>query len=66
MSLIEGLNRQFRKVTKTISISTFRMPILKSCRTRKECQQKIIETVKHEIAHHFGSGERGARKASRN
>jgi len=47
-------------------ITIFRMPILRSCRTRKECQQKIIETVKHEIAHHFGSGEPGARKASQN
>ena len=62
---VQSSRRNVGVVTPDI-ITIFRMPILKSCRNRKECQQKIIETVKHEIAHHFGSDEPGARKASKN
>ena len=43
-------------------ITIFRMPILKSCSNLEECKKRIINTVKHEIAHHFGSDEKGARK----
>ena len=67
--LYEGYVQSSRRNVGVVTpdkITIFRMPILRACRTRKECQQKIIETVKHEIAHHFGSGERGARKAAQN
>ncbi len=46
-------------------ITIFRQPICKYCSSEKEVRQQIISTVKHEIAHHFGSGEDGARKASK-
>ena len=46
-------------------ITIFRVPILNSCSDIAGCRAQIISTVKHEIAHHFGSGEVGARKASR-
>lgn len=43
-------------------ITIFRVPICQSCSTEKECRERIVNTVKHEIAHHFGSDEKGARK----
>jgi predicted Zn-dependent protease with MMP-like domain len=46
-------------------ITIFRMPICQSCSTEEACRQRIKDTVKHEIAHHFGSGEKGARKAGK-
>ena len=46
-------------------ITIFRQPICKYCSSEKEARQQVISTVKHEIAHHFGSGEDGARKASK-
>ena len=47
-------------------ITIFRGPICKYARTEADVKRQIVSTVKHEIAHHFGSDERGARKASRN
>lgn len=46
-------------------ITIFRKAISNHCRDEQEIRQQIISTVKHEIAHHFGSDELGARKASR-
>ncbi len=46
-------------------ITIFRRPILRACRNQLECKKQITSTLKHEIAHHFGSGEEGARKAGR-
>jgi predicted Zn-dependent protease with MMP-like domain len=46
-------------------ITIFRVPIIESCDTTEECRMRIIETVKHEIAHHFGSDEKGARQAAK-
>ncbi|RLC38930.1 hypothetical protein DRH27_01020 [Candidatus Falkowbacteria bacterium] len=46
-------------------ITIFRQPIIKSCSNGEECVKRIINTVKHEIAHHFGSDEKGARKAGK-
>lgn len=46
-------------------ITIFGQPICKYCNNEQEVRQKIISTVKHEIAHHFGSGEDGAKKASK-
>ncbi len=46
-------------------ITIFRQSIRKYCSSEQEIKQKIANTVKHEIAHHFGSGERGAGMAGR-
>jgi len=46
-------------------ITIFRMAILSQSDNAAELKQKIISTVKHEIAHHFGSDEKGAAKAGR-
>jgi len=46
-------------------ITIFRKAILSQSDNRLELEQKIISTVKHEIAHHFGSDEKGAAKAGK-
>ena len=46
-------------------ITIFRQPICKYCSSGQEVRQKVISTVKHEIAHHFGSDEDGAIKAGK-
>ena len=46
-------------------ITIFKKAIAYHCKNEQEIKQQIISTVKHEIAHHFGSDEAGARKASR-
>jgi predicted Zn-dependent protease with MMP-like domain len=46
-------------------ITIFRKAILSQSDSESELKQKIISTVKHEIAHHFGSDEKGASKAGR-
>jgi predicted Zn-dependent protease with MMP-like domain len=45
-------------------ITIFRMPIMRYCQNENEVKAQIKSTVIHEIAHHFGSGEEGASKAS--
>ncbi|MBI4779047.1 metallopeptidase family protein [Candidatus Falkowbacteria bacterium] len=46
-------------------ITIFREAILSQSDNQAELKQKIISTVKHEIAHHFGSDEKGAAKAGK-
>lgn len=46
-------------------ITIFSQAILSQCSDNNELKQKIIATVKHEIAHHFGSDETGAAKAGK-
>lgn len=46
-------------------ITIFKKPIESLSRTEEELKKQITSTVRHEIAHHFGSDERGARKAGR-
>ncbi len=46
-------------------ITIFRLSISKSCSNFQEITEKITATVRHEIAHHFGSDEQGAARASR-
>jgi predicted Zn-dependent protease with MMP-like domain len=46
-------------------ITIFRIPICQEARSEAEVKRQVISTVKHEIAHHFGLDEVGARKASR-
>jgi predicted Zn-dependent protease with MMP-like domain len=43
-------------------ITIFKKPIESLCRTGEELKKQISKTVRHEIAHHFGSDEKGARK----
>ncbi len=46
-------------------ITIFRQPICAHSANEAEVREKVTSTVRHEIAHHFGSNEDGARKASR-
>jgi predicted Zn-dependent protease with MMP-like domain len=46
-------------------ITLFRKAILNYCDNDNELKRQIANTLKHEIAHHFGSDESGARKASK-
>ncbi|MFH0929951.1 MAG: metallopeptidase family protein [Candidatus Moraniibacteriota bacterium] len=44
-------------------ITIFKKPIESLCRTEEALKKQIFSTVRHEIAHHFGSDEKGAQKA---
>jgi predicted Zn-dependent protease with MMP-like domain len=44
-------------------ITIFQKPIESFCATKEEIKKQIFSTVRHEIAHHFGSDEHGAQKA---
>jgi predicted Zn-dependent protease with MMP-like domain len=46
-------------------ITIFKKPICEYAESEDEVRREVISTLKHEIAHHFGLGEAGARKASR-
>ncbi|MEA1963444.1 MAG: metallopeptidase family protein [Patescibacteria group bacterium] len=46
-------------------ITLFRVPIINACSSLKQCKKIVSNTLKHEIAHHFGSDEKGARKAEK-
>ena len=46
-------------------ITIFKKPIEILCETNEEMKNQIASTVRHEIAHHFGSDEKGARKAGK-
>jgi predicted Zn-dependent protease with MMP-like domain len=44
-------------------ITLFRKAMIRYCNTKEELQDKIEKTINHEIAHHFGSDEVGAKRA---
>lgn len=44
-------------------ITIFKKSMEMICRTEEELKNQIFKTVRHEIAHHFGSDETGAQKA---
>ena len=46
-------------------ITIFKKPMESLALTEKDLQEQVQSTVRHEIAHHFGSDEKGARKAGR-
>jgi predicted Zn-dependent protease with MMP-like domain len=46
-------------------ITIFRQPICQYAQNEEEARKKVISTVRHEIAHHFGLDEIGAARASR-
>ena len=46
-------------------ITLFKKPMESICKTEEELKNQVLKTVRHEIAHHFGSDEKGAQKAGR-
>lgn len=46
-------------------ITIFRVPIMQSCSDVDELKKRITNVVNHEIAHHFGSDEVGARQVEK-
>lgn len=46
-------------------ITLFKKSLESLCVAEEDLKKQIFQTVQHEIAHHFGSDEPGARKASR-
>lgn len=46
-------------------ITLFQKPLESLSQTEAELKKQIFQTVHHEIAHHFGSDEPGARKAGK-
>lgn len=46
-------------------ITLFRVPIMQSCSNEDELKKRINSVLKHEIAHHFGSDEKGAQKVEK-
>lgn len=47
-------------------ITIFKKAIMSQSENENDLRKRIESTVRHEIAHHFGSDETGARRASRN
>jgi predicted Zn-dependent protease with MMP-like domain len=43
-------------------ITIFRQPILRMCRTEEDVVRQVRVTVVHEVAHHFGIGDRRLRE----
>ena len=67
--LYEGYHQSGRRTNGLIMpdrITIFRRAIVNQCSTEQEVKDQIFSTVMHEIAHHFGSDEKGARNASKN
>jgi predicted Zn-dependent protease with MMP-like domain len=65
--LYEGYYQSYKINVGTVipdRITIFRMPILKYNGGIDQIKFQIKSTIIHEIAHHFGSGEVGARKAA--
>lgn len=46
-------------------ITVFKNPILRYASNFEEIKELVTQTVKHEIAHHLGSDEFGAKKAEK-
>lgn len=46
-------------------ITLFRKAIMDHCNNEEEIKAQIESTLRHEIAHHFGSDEGGAKKAGK-
>jgi predicted Zn-dependent protease with MMP-like domain len=47
-------------------ITIFKGSICGSFDSEEEIKAQVLSTLKHEIAHHFGSDEKGAKKAQKN
>jgi len=44
-------------------ITIFKKPMESLCHSEDDLKRQVMSTVRHEIAHHFGSDEPGAQKA---
>ena len=65
LGLYEGYHQSMRLNVGPVfpdRITIFQKPIESICKTEEELKLQISKTVRHEIAHHFGSDEKGARK----
>lgn len=68
LGLFEGYIQSSRKnfgVVLPDKITIFQIPMMENCQSEEEIKEKIAKVVRHEIAHHFGSDEDGARKAEK-
>ena len=68
LGLYEGYHQSKRLDTGPVfpdRITIFKKPVESICQTKEELKDQILKTVRHEIAHHFGSDEKGAQKAGR-
>ncbi|MDP1845246.1 MAG: metallopeptidase family protein [Candidatus Moranbacteria bacterium] len=68
LGLYEGYHQSKRLDTGLVfpdRITIFKKPIESLCETNEKLKNQISKTVRHEIAHHFGSDEKGAQKAGR-
>ena len=68
LGLFEGYIQSSRKnfgVVLPDRITIFQIPMMENCQSEEEIREKIAKVVRHEIAHHFGSDEEGARKAEK-
>jgi predicted Zn-dependent protease with MMP-like domain len=66
--LYEGFHQASRKNVGAVlpdRITIFRKAITDFYATEQQIKDQIRKTIKHEVAHHFGSDENGARKASK-
>jgi predicted Zn-dependent protease with MMP-like domain len=66
LGLYEGVPRTRRgqgyNLVLPDKITIFRRPIEMICRSEKDIEAEISNVVKHEIAHHFGTGEETLRR----
>lgn len=66
LGLYEGVPRTKRghgyNLVLPDKITIFRRPIEMRCRSEKDIEIEISNVVKHEIAHHFGTGEETLRR----
>lgn len=65
LGLYEGYHQSKRLNTGPVlpdRITLFQKPIESFCADKVQLKKMISDTVRHEIAHHFGSDEAGARK----
>lgn len=69
LGLYEGVPRTIRGQSYNLvlpdKITIFRKPIEMICRTEKDIEVEIGKVVKHEIAHHFGIGDKTLREIER-
>ncbi len=64
--LYEGYHQSMKLNTGPVlpdQITIFSRSIINYAKNKKEIKEQITNTIKHEIAHHFGSDETGAKRA---
>lgn len=69
LGLYEGVPKTVRGANYTAvlpdKITIFMRSVLEMAKHEKDIRKIVKETVRHEIAHHFGLDEKGARKAEK-